>query len=120
MSHHSPIYIKLINSRRWRELRAQKLQANPMCERHLAHGKWVAATCVHHIVEVETGHNDQECEALCFAWSNLQSLCRECHATIHRDAGYHTKAVHQQREQSRLSQWAQRLQQPRDSDKPPN
>ena len=53
---HSTLYQQLINSRKWRQLRAEKLAANPLCERHLKEGKVVAASVVHHIVEVESSH----------------------------------------------------------------
>lgn len=109
--HHSDLYTKLINSRRWRELRARKLEANPLCERHLKEGKVVAASVVHHIVEVESGHSEQECMALAYSWANLQSLCRECHAEIHKASRYHSKDAHQQREHDRLEQWKSQLKQ---------
>lgn len=106
---HGVLYQQLINSRKWRQLRAEKLAANPLCERHLKEGKVVAASVVHHIVEVESGHNEAECRALAYSWANLQSLCRECHAAIHRDRGSHTRKAHQEREQQRLEQWKDRL-----------
>ena len=80
---HSTLYQQLINSRKWRQLRAEKLAANPLCERHLKEGKVVAASVVHHIVEVESGHNEAECS--------------------------HTRKAHQDREQQRLEQWKDRL-----------
>ena len=46
MTRHSKLYQHLMNSKRWKELRLKKLQANPLCERHLKEGKVVAATCV--------------------------------------------------------------------------
>lgn len=106
---HSQLYIKLMNSARWRTLRMRKLAANPLCEHHLEQGKYVAASVVHHIIEVESGRTEQECRTLCFSWSNLQSLCRECHAEIHRTARSHSKDVHQQREQERLDRWKARI-----------
>jgi 5-methylcytosine-specific restriction enzyme A len=109
MTRHSKLYQHLMNSKRWKELRLKKLQANPLCERHLKEGKVVAATCVHHIVEVESGRTPSQCETLCYSWTNLMSLCRECHAEIHREAGSHTKDNHQTREQQRLDQWIARL-----------
>ena len=109
MTRHSKLYQHLMNSKRWKELRLKKLQANPLCERHLKEGKVVAATCVHHIVEVESGRTPGQCETLCYSWTNLMSLCRECHAEIHREAGSHTKDNHQTREQQRLDQWIARL-----------
>lgn len=106
---HGKLYIKLMNSRKWRALRLRKLAANPLCEHHLKQGKYVAATVVHHIVEVETGRNEAECRALAFGWHNLMSLCRQCHAEIHRAARSHSRDTHQQRERERLEQWKARL-----------
>lgn len=107
---HGKLYKQLMNSREWRRLRAAKLEANPLCERHLKDGKIVAASVVHHVVEVESGHSESECRALAYSWANLQSLCRECHAEIHKASGYHTGKAHQQREQDRLEQWKSQLQ----------
>lgn len=106
---HGKLYIKLMNSKQWKLLRARKLAANPLCERHLEEGKVVAASVVHHIVEVESGHTEAECRALAFSWANLQSLCRECHADIHKAERSHSKEAHLQREQDRLEQWKSRL-----------
>lgn len=105
MTQHGKTYRRLIGSRRWRELRAEKLRANPLCEQHLKEGKIVAASVVHHIVEVESGRDDAECERLAYSWSNLQSLCRECHATIHQERGFHTSEAHKKRANDRLRQW---------------
>lgn len=105
---HSRLYIQLMNSRRWRELRTAKLANNPLCERCKAEGYVSAAQCVHHIVEVESGRTDDECRDLCFRWTNLQSLCYQCHAEIHKRNGKGTKQNHKQREDERLSQWLAR------------
>ena len=102
---HSKLYVQLMNSREWRELREAKLRANPLCECCQAQGYVVAARCVHHIVEVESGRTEQECRDLCFQWTNLQALCFRCHSAIHSAAKYHSKDVHQQRSQERLNQW---------------
>lgn len=109
MTHHSKLYQRLMNSREWRETRMYKLQRNPLCEEHYRAGKYVAASVVHHIIEVESGKTERECRRLCFDPNNLESLCRECHAEIHKTRGYHTAAAHQRREDERLRQWASRL-----------
>ena len=70
------------------------------------------SSVVHHIIEVESGRTEQECRLLCFDPNNLESLCRECHAEIHRARGYHTMAAHQQRARERLKQWVSRLRAP--------
>lgn len=102
---HSKLYVQLMNSREWRELRTAKLQANPLCECCQAQGYVVAARCVHHVVPVESGRTEEDCRTLCFQWSNLQSLCLEHHAAIHQAARSHSKAAHKQRSQDRLKQW---------------
>ena len=105
---HSKLYVRLMNSKEWRQLRWQKLEANPLCELCQRRGHVVAASCVHHIVEVESGRTDEECRELAFRWTNLQALCRECHAEIHKAARSHTKEGHRQRERDRLAQWVAR------------
>ncbi|WP_455671686.1 HNH endonuclease [Phocaeicola sp.] len=80
----NPIYIKLINSARWKRLRAEKLTANPICEECEANGKSTPATEVHHIVFVESVPTAVAMERLMFSYSNLKSLCHSCHAEIHR------------------------------------
>ena len=105
---HSKLYVKLMNSKEWRQLRWKKLEANPLCERCQQRGYIVAASVVHHITEVESVRTEQECADLAFRWTNLQALCRECHAEIHKAAHSHSKEAHQQRERERLAQWAAR------------
>ncbi len=109
---HGKLYKQLMGSREWRRLRARKLAANPLCERHQAMGKVVAASVVHHIVEVESGASEAECRRLAYSWSNLQSLCRECHKEIHMQRGTWGRGNHHEREQERLGQWASRLRRP--------
>lgn len=100
--------MQLMRAREWRTLRARKLAANPLCEEHLKRGKYVAASVVHHIVEVESGHSEAECRRLAYSWSNLESLCRECHAEIHKAARSHSREAHKKREADRLEQWKSR------------
>lgn len=102
---HGKLYKQLMGCRRWRELRARKLEADPLCEIHLAQGKWVAASVVHHVVEVESGHTEAECQQLAYSWTNLQSLCRECHKVVHVARGTWGRGNHRQREADRLEQW---------------
>jgi len=102
---HSRLYIKLMNSREWRLLRAQKLTDQPLCEMCWAKGYVRAAQCVHHIIEVESGRNEQECRDICYRYSNLQSLCYECHQEVHKARGSYKRDGHQQRENERLQRW---------------
>ena len=87
----NPIYIKLINSARWKKLRAEKLRANPVCEECAAHDASTLAAEVHHITPVESVSGVAAMERLMFSRMNLQSLCHACHAEIHRRAFSHSK-----------------------------
>lgn len=98
-------YQHLLNSKRWKELRAQKLRANPLCERCLAEGHIRSAIDVHHITPVEQAKSKEEMEQLCYNIHNLQSLCIACHVKIHKDMRSHTRKAHQQRAAEALERW---------------
>lgn len=100
---HSQLYIRIMNSREWRDLRNRKRQTNPYCERCLAMGKVTPMHAVHHIREIESGRTEAEQWQLALAWTNLQSLCADCHHEAH--AGSHTRQAHQQRASDRLAAW---------------
>lgn len=87
----NPIYIKMINSARWKRLRAEKLRANPVCEECAANGFSTLASEVHHVTPVESVAGVAAMERLMFNRMNLQSLCHACHAEIHRRAFSHSK-----------------------------
>ncbi len=87
----NPIYKKLINSQRWRRLRADKLKANPICEECEKIDKSTLATEVHHVVPVESVASPAEMERLMFSRMNLESVCHPCHAEIHRLVFSHSK-----------------------------
>lgn len=62
----------IASSTRHQHARAAQLSRQPLCERHLAKGRVVAATVVHH----RTAHNgDRE---LFFDPANLESICKPC------------------------------------------
>lgn len=102
---HSKLYVQLMNSREWRELREAKLQQNPLCERCQAQGYVTAARCVHHLVPVESGRTEDDCRRLAFQFTNLQSLCFQHHAEIHKAEHSHSREAHQKRASDRLAQW---------------
>ncbi len=58
---------------RWRKLRAFKLLQSPLCEIHLMKNEAVAATEVHHLLNVD----DFPESAMDLMY--LQSVCAECH-----------------------------------------
>lgn len=109
---HSKLYIQLMNSRQWHQLRIQKLRANPLCEICQAQGYVTASRCVHHLVPVESGRTDEDCRTLCFQWTNLQALCFKCHSDIHKAERSHSRSAHQQRSKDRLQQWITKHQTP--------
>jgi 5-methylcytosine-specific restriction protein A len=101
----------IYNSREWQELRIAKLRSQPLCERCLSQGRYVSAHVVHHIVPIETAHTlqDMKCLAIDCGLAGLQSLCDQCHADIHNDAGYHTREAVQQRANERLERWQDKV-----------
>ena len=50
----NPFYIKMINSVRWKQLRAEKLRNNPICEVCETNDLSTLATEVHHKTPVES------------------------------------------------------------------
>ena len=64
------------SSRRWRKLRARKLQSDPLCEPCRRQRKVVEATEVHHITPISAGGGK-------FALANLESRCADCHIRAH-------------------------------------
>lgn len=84
-------YIKLINTKHWRALRAEKLKNNPVCEQCERYGKSALATEVHHIIPVESVSTIKQMEMLAYAYDNLMSLCHDCHVGMHKELNSHTK-----------------------------
>jgi 5-methylcytosine-specific restriction protein A len=73
-------------------LRAQKLaETKYLCENCLAKGRTTPAAVVHHVKPVEAGISDMQMRSLCFDYSNLQSLCHECHNEAHRELKSYAK-----------------------------
>jgi 5-methylcytosine-specific restriction protein A len=96
----------IYNSREWRELRIQKLRANPLCEICQQNGIVRSAHSVHHITPIETASTMEEMRRLAFCGLNgLMSLCDECHAKVHAEAKSHTKESVQQRARQRNDRW---------------
>ena len=82
-------YKKLMNSMSWKYLRARKLHSNPECEECAKKGKIRLAVEVHHIVPIESAHDLEGMKRLAFDYTNLESVCRECHHAIHKKMGSH-------------------------------
>lgn len=101
-------YQRLLNDRRWKQLRTEYIQTHPLCEKCKEQGIIRSSVDVHHRRPVESVHTVREMENLCYDWRNLQALCIPCHIELHRQAQSHTRDGHQQREQDRLRQWLDR------------
>ena len=108
---------EIYNSREWKELRIAKLRANPLCEQCIKDGEAVgipggyirSATCVHHIVPIETAKTKDEMKRLAFDVNNLKALCFACHARIHKELGSNTAKIVRQRAEARQDRWADNL-----------
>jgi 5-methylcytosine-specific restriction protein A len=84
-------YIKMINSARWRTLRARVLAAHPMCQRCAEDDIYTAAVEVHHITPVESVAGYHNKERLMFNPNNLRALCHNCHVLTHVELGRGTR-----------------------------
>ena len=89
-------YNRLIQSRRWRKLRAEHLRASPWCVRCLEEGVRTPATQVHHVRPVESVPTCDR-ERVAFDSYNLMSLCAECHRAEHQRAMSPVKEREQRR-----------------------
>lgn len=101
---------EIYNSREWKELRIAKLRStNGLCEECMKQGIVTAARCVHHIIPIETARTKEEMRRLAFDWNNLMSLCKSCHARIHKELGSNTAKIVRQRAEARQDRWADNL-----------
>lgn len=75
--------IKVYNSTRWKRLREIKLATDPLCEKCAEEGRTVPAEDVHHVVSFMSVTNPETRRFLAYDYSNLQSLCKQCHQKIH-------------------------------------
>ena len=102
-------YQKLLNSKRWKELRAWKLRQTEgyceICYREGWRGIDALAVDIHHIVPVESVIDQGEAAMarVCFNPANLMALCVRHHVEIHQQAGSHTKeAVNERKHKKRI------------------
>lgn len=99
-----PRYQRLLNSKRWKMIRAAYLREHPLCERCQREGFITSAVDVHHKTPVESGRTPQEMEYLAFnmGGNNLEALCIPCHIKTHQEARSHTKEkVRENKERAR-------------------
>ena len=93
-----PRYQKLLNSKRWKELRAWKLRQTEgyceICYREGWRGIDALAVDIHHIRPVEGAHTVEGPDGMrarCYDPNNLMALCVRHHIEIHQQAKSHTK-----------------------------
>ncbi|WP_315170176.1 HNH endonuclease signature motif containing protein [Alloprevotella tannerae] len=95
-------YKRLIQDKRWMRLRRAKLSETPLCERCTKEGRVRAATEVHHVVPIESAISEAEKTRLAYDFSNLQSLCRECHTKTHTEMGSRNRDFWKKRKAQQL------------------
>ena len=100
---------EIYNSREWKELRIQKLRANPLCEVCEQEGIVTSAHAVHHRHPIEDSTSKAEMRKWAFMWENLVSVCDACHAKIHKEQGKGTKELAKQRAEQRHERWKDNL-----------
>lgn len=93
-----PYYIRLIATRRWRELRKRVLEEHPLCRDCELSDRVELATEVHHIVPVESEKNPHEMERLAYSPSNLVALCHGCHKQRHRELRSNSRELRKERD----------------------
>lgn len=97
MSRNGTPYHRLLNTSRWRRLRAAQLDRQPFCADCATRGRIMPATDVHHATPVETGGTPERMAMLCYDEGNLVSLCHACHAERHRAMKSHSGAERERR-----------------------
>lgn len=107
-----PRYQRLLNSKRWKELRVSMLQLHPLCQECLKHNVVRSAVDCHHIVPISASMTNAEMERLAFDPSNIACLCVPCHVKVHKDMGKGTKANRKERAAQRMSRWSEAIRRP--------
>lgn len=98
MSKNNSAYHRLLNTQRWRELRARQLSVLPLCADCSKRGIIVPATEVHHVIPVESAAGDpSRMSRLAYDPCNLVSLCADCHDERHRAMRSHSAAENERR-----------------------
>lgn len=102
----SPHYIRLLNTRRWRQLRQRTIEAaSGLCQRCLREGRVSGATEVHHIRPVESVRDPLVMERLAYDPANLMALCHRCHQEIHSEMGKGSREERRKRTQEEVDRF---------------
>ena len=99
---------QIYNSKEWHIVREAQLEAKPLCELCAQNGLVVSATCVHHIIPIETATDFAYMKELAFRQNNLMSLCYQCHSDIHKALNSRSREGHQRAAQAALERWIDR------------
>ena len=87
-------YQKLLNSKRWAEVKRQVWQrAGGLCERCKREGYITSGVDCHHKIPVESANPDdpQAMARLAYDVGNIELLCIPCHIKTHQEMRSHTK-----------------------------
>ena len=99
-----PRYQKLLNSKRWAEVKAfVDARAEGLCERCKREGFITPGKDHHHIIPVESANPDdpQAMERLAYDVNNIELLCIPCHIKTHKELQSHSKETIDERKQMR-------------------
>lgn len=106
---HDERYRKLIHTRKWRELRKQKLTATIWCEDCRDAGRNELATEVHHVTPILSSDLPSQMAELAYDYNNLRALCHRCHCRRHsmtwKDKKAQAKATAQEAHESFVSRF---------------
>lgn len=78
----------IYQSKRWKALRKAKLMEQPLCELCLSKGKVTPAIDIHHKDSFLNYEGLKRLE-VAYDFSNLLSVCKECHSYLHRNGTTH-------------------------------
>ena len=106
-----PRYQKLLNSKRWWEVKRIVWQrAGGLCEECKQQGFVTAGVDCHHIQPIEKSMSVAEMERLCYDPNNVRLLCVPCHIKVHQDMRSHTTEELKANRQRRQSRWVEQMQ----------
>lgn len=104
-------YQKLLNSKRWREVKAFVWQRAGGCCEQCARDGYITPGCdCHHKIPVESANPDipGEMERLAFDVNNIELLCIGCHIRAHKELHSHEGDTIQERKQLKRRSFMQR------------
>ena len=106
-------YQRLLNSKRWLEVKAIVWKrANGLCEeckkKSIVTGSLHGQLDCHHVVPVESAKTLADMERLCYDPNNIRLLCVACHKEAHHQLKSQTKQAHIETDANRTASWLDR------------